>query len=615
MLGVYYSGSSQCDFRVWAPFAKKVSIEIRHPHQREIPLEPQPYGYWQKQIGAIEPGSRYFIRLDKDITRPDPASHFQPEGVHGPSQIVDHNAFAWSDHTWQGIPLEQMIIYELHVGTFTPEGTFEAIISRLNDLRELGINAIEVMPIAQFPGNRNWGYDGVFPFSVHNAYGGPTGLKKLVNACHDHGIAVILDVVYNHLGPEGNYLSQFGPYFTDKYKTPWGEAINFDDAYSDPVRHYFICNALFWFEQYHIDALRLDALHAVFDMSAKPFLRELAEHVNDFSNRRGRKYYLIGESDLNDTKLIRTWRQNGYGLDAQWCDDLHHSLHTLLTNEYDGYYADFGQVDDLIKSLNEGFVYSGQYSKHRKRRHGNSSQDIPASGFVVFSQNHDQVGNRMRGERLANLVSFEALKLAAGTILFSPYIPLLFMGQEYGETAPFLYFVSHTDPALVEAVRKGRANEFKAFGWQGEVPDPQAEETFLKSNIDWQSRNTEHHQILLKFYTFLIKLRKKTPALSNLSKVDREAEQVGDKKLICLHRPSSNSHIICFLNFENNDCSFTPNIPAGQWHKFMDSAEDQWAGRGAALAPRIESGQSLTMPPLSFAAYRSNSDPKKKAAP
>jgi len=338
--------------------------------------------------------------------------------------VVDPD-FRWDDHLWEGIPLQAYVLYEIHVGTFTPEGTFDAVITHLDELKELGITAIELMPNAQFSGARNWGYDGVFPFAVQSSYGGPWGLKRLVNACHQKEVAVVLDVVYNHLGPEGNYLGDFGPYFTDRYRTPWGHAINFDGPHSDEVRRFFIENALYWITEFHIDALRIDAVHAILDFSAEHFLRELASAVNKRARSLNRRVYIIAESALNDTEVIRSRKLGGHGLDAQWNDDFHHALHTLLTKEEKGYYKDFGRFKHLVKAFSDGFVYSGEYSPYRGRRHGNSSRHIPADRFVVFAQNHDQVGNRMRGERLSSLVSFEGLKLAAGTVILSPYIPLL----------------------------------------------------------------------------------------------------------------------------------------------------------------------------------------------
>jgi len=601
--GAKYSGAGKCRFTVWAPNAERVDVRITAPTERIISLDKQEHGYWLTTADGIEAGSRYVFRLDLSTERPDPASHLQPDGVHKPSQVVDHTSFQWSDDAWRGLPLEQMIMYELHVGTFTKDGTFEAVISRLRDLAELGINAIELMPVAQFPGERNWGYDGAYPFAVQNSYGGPEKLKKLVDACHRHKIAVILDVVYNHLGPEGNYLQDFGPYFTGKYQTPWGKAVNFDGAGSDEVRTYFINNALHWFTNYHIDALRLDALHAIYDMSAKPFLRELAERVEGFSRQAGRRVYLIAESDLNDTKLIKSPRAGGYGLDAQWCDDFHHSLHALLTDESFSYYRDFGQVRHLAKALREGFVYSWQYSEHRNRHHGSSSKTIPAQRFVVFAQNHDQVGNRMLGRRMSALVSHEGLKLAAGTVLLSPYIPLLFMGQEYGEEAPFLYFVSHSDADLISAVRDGRINEFKFLKRQGKPPDPQDVNTFLESKLNWETRDQEEHKSLLTLYRHLIRLRRNVPALAHLSKKNLQVDVVAGKKLLVLRRWHDGSHILCLENFERQDCTVQVDVSDGRWVKILDSAETKWAGPGSSLPAVIEQAEALTVRRLSFAVF------------
>ena len=608
MLGAHYSGSGKCKFTVWAPNLKNGSVIIITQNKREIQLTKWEKDYWQAEADNVEPGSKYFYKLDYAAETPDPVSNYQPDGVFGPSEVVDHNSFAWSDENWKGTPLHEMIIYEIHVGTFTNEGTFEAIENRLDDLIELGINALELMPVAQFPGDRNWGYDGVFPFAVQNSYGGPQKLKHLINLCHRKNISVILDVVYNHLGPEGNILHEFGPYFTGKYETPWGKAVNFDDEQSDQVRHYFISNAIYWFERYHIDALRLDALHAVFDMSAKHFIRELVEKTAELSERKGRKFYLIGESDLNDVKLIKPIEKEGYGLDAQWCDDFHHSLHALLTKEKSGYYNDFGQISHLVKSFREGFVYSWQYSKYRKKKHGSSSKEIPSHKFVVYSQNHDQVGNRMTGERLPELVSFENLKLAAGVVLFSPYIPMLFMGQEYGEEAPFLYFVSHSDPALISAVREGRKSQFDTSVSQVRVPDPQAVETFLKSKINWGDRNLNSHKTLLEFYKNLIRLRKEIPALYTLNNKNLQIYSIDDKRLLFLHRRHYKSHVICFMNFEHQDCDFSCDIPEGKWRRLIDSSEEKWAGKGTTLPSDIDKLERLSITSRTFAAYKLNID-------
>jgi len=537
---------------------------------------------------GVEPGSLYFYILEGQKERPDPASRFQPQGVHGPSQVVD-TQFAWQDECWFGLPLQDYIIYELHVGTYTSRGTFEAIIPHLDNLRDLGITAIELMPVAQFPGERNWGYDGTYPFAPQNSYGGPEGLKRLVNACHQRGLAVVLDVVYNHLGPEGNYLWDFGYYFTDRYATPWGSAVNFDGPYSDEVRRFFLENALYWVSEFHIDALRLDAVHAILDFSAQPFLADLAWAVHERAERLNRRIYVIPESALNDTRLVRLPEVGGFGLDAQWNDDFHHALHTLLTGEQSGYYQDFGRLSDLTKAFCEGYVYSGQYSTYRRRHYGNSSRNIPAHRFVVFAQNHDQVGNRMRGERLSQLVAFEGLKLAVGVVLLSPYIPLLFMGEEYGEEAPFPYFISHSDPRLVAAVRKGRKEEFAAFKSQGEPPDPQEESTFLSANLNHALRREGNHRVLLDFYAKLISLRKRTPALNCLSKENMEVMGFEKGNVLFLRRWTPTDEIAVVFHFGEQDTSPLIPLPRGLWKKGLDSADEDWLGPGSSVPMEVNS--------------------------
>jgi maltooligosyltrehalose trehalohydrolase len=428
---------------------------------------------------------------------------------------VDPQAFEWTDLSWCGLPLSDFIIYELHVGAFTAEGTFDAVIPQLRYLKEtVGVTAIEVMPVAQFPGCRNWGYDGAHPFAVQSSYGGPDGLKRLVNACHATGLAVILDVVYNHLGPEGNYLGDFGPYFTDRYKTPWGSAINYDGPDSDAVRHYVVSNALYWVTEYHIDALRLDAIHGIFDFSAVHILKELTVAVHQQAASLGRQVFMIAESDLNDSRIIDPPSHGGYGVDAQWNDDFHHALRVTFTGEHTGYYQDFHGLKDLRTALQEGFVYQGQPSTYRRRRHGNSSQHCHPSQFIVFAQNHDQIGNRATGDRLSAQLSFEALKAAQALVLLSPNLPLLFMGEEYGETAPFQYFIDHGDPALVEAVKQGREKEFAHFNWRPEdIPHPQDPATFERCRL--HPTELDHWQSgLLRWTGALIRLRKTVPTFS-----------------------------------------------------------------------------------------------------
>ncbi len=602
-IGANYGNNNTCEFIVWAPLVRSISLKLLTPSERIVPLERDNQGYWKVTVDNCSPGSLYYYRLDNVRDRPDPASYFQPDGVHQASQVIDHNSYVWHDAKWNGIDKKDMIIYEMHIGTFTNEGTFSSAVHRLDDLMELGINAIEIMPVSQFPGPRNWGYDGVYPFAVQNSYGGPDGLKGLVNECHKRGIAVILDVVYNHLGPEGNYIWDFGPYFTDRYTSPWGQAINFDGEHNEGVRNYFIENALYWLDVYHCDALRLDAIHGIYDKSESPFLLELAGRVQDFSVRRERKYYLMAESDLNDSAAARPAQRGGLGLDVLWCDDYHHALHTLIAGEDAGYYVDYGSVDHLVKSLKEGFVYSGEYSEFRKRNHGTSSRDLSADSFIVFSQNHDQIGNRVKGDRIAGLVSFEAQKLAAGIILLSPFIPLLFMGEEYGETRPFLYFTSHSDPDLIEGIRAGRKKEFEKFRWHAEPADPQSEETFAMSKIDWKKRVTGDHKVLLKYYRELICLRKKITALSHLDKKSMTVKGDNESRVIMVERWHGESRVLILINVNRRDVSLMPVSDDRVWKKVMDSSESKWNGPGTLLKELINGRQDVMMKAHSLALY------------
>ena len=602
--GSWYKGGGKCFFSVWAPLKENVAVKIFSPQERLVNLSKDSKGCWQAEVDNVYPGTRYMYQINGVDNRPDPASHFQPEDVHGPSEVVDHNAFIWQDRGWKYLPLEEMVLYELHVGTFTLEGTFDAVIPRLDRLRELGVNTLSLLPVAQFPGSRNWGYDGAYLFGVQSSYGGPDGLKRLVNACHQRQMAVVLDVVYNHFGPEGNYLGEFCPYYTEKYVTPWGRANNFDDAYSSEAREFFCQNSLYWLEHYHIDGLRLDAVHAIYDMSAYPFLEELAARVEDLSKRLRKKHYLIAESNLNDTKHIRPRSVGGFGLDCQWLDDFHHSLRTLITGDLSGYYEDFGKIEHLAKSYREGFVYSGQYSKYRKRHHGNSSVARLGEQFVVFCQNHDQVGNRMLGERLSTLVSFEALKLTAAAYILSPFVPMLFMGEEYGEEAPFLYFISHMDKGLVEAVREGRKDEFKSFSWKGEPPDPQSEDTFKRSTLNWEKQFQGKHKTLWDFYKRLLELRRTMPALKHLDKENLEATAMPRERFITLRRWHGDSQILMLMNFNDAPLTLTVPVPEGTWKKLLDSSESSWIGPGGNEIPGIlDTSTQITFGPFCCIVY------------
>ncbi len=607
-IGVIYHDKSTCEFIVWAPLLEDVKLKLLDPDEDLITMTKDSMGYWRATVEGVSPNARYMYKLDGDRERPDPASFFQPEGVHKASQVFDHSAFNWGDECWKGLDLSDMIIYELHVGTFTEEGTFQAIEDKLDYLVDTGINALEIMPVAQFPGERNWGYDGVYPFAPQNSYGGPQGFKSLVNRCHDKGIAVILDVVYNHLGPEGNYFWDYGPYFTSKYVTPWGEAINFDDPYSDGVRNYFLENALYWLREFHLDGLRLDAIHSIFDISAKHILEEISEKVRGLSKKLGRRFCLIAESDLNDSKVIRPRALGGLGLDAQWCDDFHHALHTLVTGEDMGYYKDYGSIGDLVKSFKKGFVYTGEYSPFRKRNFGHTPKGRTSEQFVVFSQNHDQIGNRMTGDRLSTLISFEALKLTAGTVLLSPFTPFLYMGEEYGENAPFLYFVSHSDSGLIESVREGRKAEFSSFKWKGKATDPQAVDSFVNSKLRWEKINSGNYKILRDFYKFLISLRKDIPALANPDFDTIEVYGYEDRGIVFLRRWCNGSHIFTILNFKKNDVTITvhlpelvrpetggPNVGKVTWKRMMDSSDEKWGGKGSVLPDNLISGHDITI--------------------
>jgi maltooligosyltrehalose trehalohydrolase len=604
-LGATLYPDNQCSFLVWAPLARTVDLYLEAPDRRLVPMEKADHGYFYALLNDAAPDNLYFYCLDGTKKRPDPASRFQPNGVHGPSQVKDSCNFRWTDSGWAPPTRSELVFYEVHVGTFTPEGTFEAIIPRLRDLKSLGINTIELMPVAQFPGTRNWGYDGVYPFAVQDSYGGPEGLKRLVNACHQEGIGLALDVVYNHLGPEGNYLAEYGPYFTNQYRSPWGEAINFDGPLSDEVRRFFIENALYWISEFHVDALRLDAVHAIIDASAQPFLEELMARVRELEKDLKRTVYVIAESDRNDARILKPREKGGYAVDGQWNDDFHHALHALLTGERTGYYEDFGSIRDMAKAYSEGFVYSGQYSKYRRRRHGNSSRAIASDRFVVFCQNHDQVGNRARGERLAALVSDEALRLAAGTVLLAPFVPLLFMGEEYGEISPFQYFVSHSDAELIQNVRDGRREDFAGFHWDGAIPDPQSEDTFVQSKVRWERRENGRHQKLLYFYSELLRVRRTVPALRNLDKSTCKVSAIGSSGLV-VERWCEEDRVFTVFNFGGEPSSLPFSVMPGIWNEQIDSSDHMWGGARNTFPRIIEVQESarLELPAHSFSLFR-----------
>ena len=575
-------------FRVWAPKAEEAQL-VLHDEQgvRTVPMIREGQGYFRHEEPDLEEGVRYGFRLDGGAERPDPCSLYQPEGVHQPSAVIFPDLFPWSDIEWRGIPRRDLVIYELHVGTFTPAGTFEDIIPRLESLKQLGITAIEIMPIAQFPGSRNWGYDGVLPYAVQNSYGGPHGLQKLVDACHDVGLGCILDVVYNHFGPEGNYLNEFGPYFTDRYKTPWGTAVNYDGSGSDAVRDYVLDNVRMWLEEYHLDGLRLDAVHAIYDFGARHILKAIKDVAREVEEKTHRRIHIIAESDLNDPRLMYDPKTGGCGLDAAWADDFHHAVHAYLTGEKDGYYADYGEHRHIGDVLRTPYAYAATYSPFRGRKHGAPPEGLEPDRFVVCIQNHDQVGNRATGERLNTLLKNPAKqRLSSSLLLFSPYIPLLFMGEEYGEETPFPFFCSFGDQDLIQAVREGRKREFADFTWNGEVPDPNSPDVFLSAKLSWSWPQGTLREGIRNLHADLLAARREWPALVEGSSPSVRWLAEGSGPLFEMTRgggPNAMGQTVRIL-FNLSDKSQTID-PPGSTEKLLFSSESSRYGGGHPSSP------------------------------
>ena len=601
------------EFTVWAPLARRLELLIELTSLEEDPQKDaaifyhagRPYrshsmsaaggGYWRAEV-SVPLRTRYYYRIDGERICPDPASFCQPRGVHGPSELIEHKTISWTDEKWKGLPLRDMIIYELHTGCFSSTHDFNGVVAKLDYLADLGINAIELMPLAQFPGERNWGYDGVYPFSIQPSYGGVDQFGKLVNAAHAKGIAVIVDVVYNHFGPEGAYVTAFAPFFTDKYKTPWGKALNFDDRGSDGVRNYFLQHARMLLEDHHVDGLRLDAVHAIMDFGARHFMQQLKELATAIGERTGRHKVLIAESDLNDPRYINPLSKGGYNLDGQWVDEFHHALRAYMTGERHAYLEDFGELSHLGCAFTHTYVYGGVYSQHRDRTFGAKAIQNTYDQFVVFSQNHDQVGNRVDGGRLTAVLSQEQLKLVAGTVLLSPYVPLLFMGEEYGEKNPFQYFVSFTDPELISSIRDGRKREFAGFVRGGEIPDPEAAETFLRSNLSWR-KGSDEGAALLGFYRHLIAFRKQRPAMQARTR-DSFAVHGCENGLLYFERTSGQDSVLVFLNF-HSATSAAGNKTGGTLHLWIDSSSSKWLGPSVDSQATVEADAMIKIPPHS----------------
>jgi maltooligosyltrehalose trehalohydrolase len=597
-------------FRVWAPRAEGLEVKILCDGPRTFPLAAAGGGVFEARVPGVSAGADYFYVVNGN-ERPDPVSRFQPAGVHGPSRVVEPDGFKWTDKDWKGLALRDYVVYELHAGTFTPEGTFEAVTRKLAHLKSLGVTAVELMPVAEFPGARNWGYDGAHLYAPQSTYGGPEGLKKLIDACHREGLAFILDVVYNHLGPEGNYAGEYMPLYSEAHKSPWGAGLNFDGEGSEGVRRYFVENALYWLTEYHVDGLRLDAVHAIVDTSEKHFLKQLAEEFHARAERLGRPAYLIAESDLNDVCVLKQ-EEEGYGIDAQWSDDFHHSLHAILTGADRGYFADFGRVGDLAKAIGEGFVYCGQHSVFRGKCHGTNSSERPGEQFVVCIQNHDQIANGYWGDRLSRIARPEQQRLAAALMLAgAPNVPMLFMGEEWGERAPFLYFTSHTDPELGRAVRRGRMEEYDAFVREegetestiGGFSDPQSENTFARSKLNWESLEKQPHAGMLAFYRDLLALRREHAPLSNCDKTRTRVRFEESRRWLAVERgdeSGARAILLCNLSSEPQP------VPTaeGTWRRALWSGDARY---GDALRPapseRVEGGQSIELAGWGAALY------------
>ncbi|MFH1811255.1 MAG: malto-oligosyltrehalose trehalohydrolase [Pseudomonadota bacterium] len=594
----------QVRFRVWAPRVQQLEVQIQGETGARAVLKRDEQGMFEGRLAA-QAGDDYLFVLDGEHPRPDPVSRWQPQGVHGPSRIVDPAAFAWTDAHWKGLPLDRYTVYELHIGTFTAAGTFDAALDHLDHLVALGVTAVELMPVAEFPGGRNWGYDGVHLYAPQSSYGGPEGMRRLVDACHSRNLAVVLDVVYNHLGPEGNYLHGYGPYFTDRYRTPWGEAVNYDGPDSDLVRAHVVDNARHWFHEYHVDALRLDAIHGIFDFGARPILGELAEAATQCTGELGRPCLLIAESDLNDARVLRATEDNGLGMDAQWCDDFHHALHALLTGQDRGYFADFGRVAQLGRAFSEGYVHQGEYASYRRRRHGNDCRDRPGQQFVVFVQNHDQIANACQGQRLVELVGWTKARLAATLMLSAPYLPMLFMGEEYAELAPFDYFTSHGDPGLAAAVSDGRRREHAVFDSGRAFCDPQAEATFAGSRLRWDRIGQSPHREHLAMVKQLIALRHQHPALGNCRKDLTRASCSEAPAWICVERgdPSA-QHALVVANLGDVTSQITIPDAVPELGRVFCSEDPAWGGAGCDAVPATTgAGQDLSLPPFAAAIF------------
>jgi maltooligosyltrehalose trehalohydrolase len=599
--GASYLGEGRCRFRVWAPRIDRVDVELLTPLPRIVPLGATRGGWHEADVDDVRPGDLYLYRLPNGMRLPDPASRHQPHGIDGPSAIVDLS-FDWHDADWKGPALHEYVFYELHVGTYTREGTLDAVIPHLDRLRDLGVTAVQPMPIAQFSGDRNWGYDGVFPYAVQNSYGGPRALQRFADACHARGLALVLDVVYNHLGPEGNVLPEYAPYLSRRHRTPWGPGLDYDGRRRKHVRRFFLDNARFWFHEFHADGLRLDSADTIADRSRTPFTAELGHLIREWERDIARPLRLFPESGMSRPELVHPIDRRGHGHDAQWSDDFHHALRPLLTGERNGFFQRFGRLEHLTAAFQRGFVFEevpsslrAALTPRRRGRRPTSYRGVPGERFVVYSQNHDQTSNHARGERLSRLVSFEALKLAAAATIHSPFLPLLFMGEEYGETAPFPYFTSHAGAGLADAVRKGRWAHLRGLGWDKDLPDPQSTEVFARARLDHGLLSRERHRRLFEFYRELLRLRRETPSLArtDLERLDVHASE--REKVLCVRRWVDGDSTIGFFNLGDRPATIERPAPEGTWWKVLDSADERWLGPGGTVDGSVTSGGTIAV--------------------
>ncbi|NLF88191.1 malto-oligosyltrehalose trehalohydrolase [Candidatus Bathyarchaeota archaeon] len=590
-----------CRFVVWAPYLSRLTL-ILPAIDQHISMDKAGGGYWTQTVEGLESDTVYLFELDGGAVKPDPASHYQPQGVFGPSQVIEHDSFRWGDRDWRGLALKDLVFYELHVGTFNPEGTLKAVLGRLEELKELGVTAVELMPLTQFSGLRNWGYDGVFPFALQNSYGRPDDLKALVDRCHRLGLALFVDFVYNHLGPEGNCLNDYGPYFPSSNMGLWGANINLDAADNEGVRNYFLENTIHWLSHYHIDGIRLDAVLSMRDSSPKHFLLDLNEHVQAFKEAAGRRIHLIAESGYNVPLVLGPVEMGGCKFDAQWLDDYQHALFALITGEREGYYRDYGGINDLVEAITEGYVYVGDQQDFRRRPKEESYPWIPTSRLVVFAQNHDQVGNRLVGDRLTTISGLEAAKLAAGLVILSPYLPLLFMGEEYGETAPFQFFTDYKSRDLIEAVRVGRRKEFDSFHWDGEMPDPQSVETFERSKLRWEQRYGGQGQKMVLYYRALLELRCRHPIFH--SDTDRHIKHAAPEgKVLFIHKQQGETEAEIVANLSKEPARISFQFGEDTYVKVLDSVDRAYAGTGVSLPTSVVTGDEHQIGGFNFAVY------------